>query len=775
MTDPGWSPGMLDIGQAAVGGHVVDLRPPLPDPSKTQLALMPEGERVTIDAEPNSTVAWTIGFHHDRAAQIETITWVDPPKSDPATQFESVTVEVSSESPIGPWTSLGEFTIERDSGGVATFTLDDRTWARFIRFTGSVPAAEEGVSVVRRELPDQIQVAEAPADGGYRSILGEWGTYQSTATHERQVEPEPITLDADAGNDAASATILAPGDTVTNSAAFGTDEDWYRIAVPPGDGLLTLDLTGIPALGVTATLFDDAGTEIAVDMTTTSADSLHLEAGVHPGESYLLRVTQPPTSVVCAFDTSGSVGSLVQIIYQGLTRFAADVLPAREFVNIVPFGEGRLLDEWSDQSYLLQSAIAAYPRTSSSSSSEAEEAILIANEGLAAFSGTRAIILITDAESGPTYEIRETLSPSLTAVAPRIFAVGIAGSSNPQLGQDLLQDWSSVNSGHYVYVRDQGEMDIAFDRAATELRRPSIYTILAETSAPEPTPTPQPTPLPVPTPEPTATPAADGSLQVLAPQLVAGQPPVIPAVADGQVAIILDTSGSMLQGLDDSTRADIARTALVDLVTTTIPAGTTVSLRTFGDTPDSCETLLVVPPQPLDGVSMSEVITTLPIVNLVRTPIGASLEAVAGDLGTGDGPQIVVLVTDGEETCGGDAAAAIQALVESGIDVRVNIVGFAIDDTQLAATFAEWASVGNGQYIDAGNAGELNRAVSQAVLPTFDVVDASGSVVASGQVGAGLIALPPGTYRVIIDSDPANVLDVVIESGVTTEADVPAP
>ncbi|MEJ7901912.1 MAG: VWA domain-containing protein, partial [Thermomicrobiales bacterium] len=149
----------------------------------------------------------------------------------------------------------------------------------------------------------------------------------------------------------------------------------------------------------------------------------------------------------------------------------------------------------------------------------------------------------------------------------------------------------------------------------------------------------------------------DGSLQVLAPQPAAGQPSVIPVAADGQVAIILDTSGSMLQGLDDSTRADIAKAALIDLVTTTIPAGTTVSLRTFGDTPDSCETLLVVPPEPLDGPAMAQTIANLPIVNLVRTPIGAALESVAVDLGPGDGPKIVVLVTDGEETCDGDPAA----------------------------------------------------------------------------------------------------------------------
>ena len=48
---------------------------------------------------------------------------------------------------------------------------------------------------------------------------------------------------------------------------------------------------------------------------------------MEPGASYRLRVTQPPTSVVFAFDTSASIGSLVPAVYQGLNGFAGDVLP----------------------------------------------------------------------------------------------------------------------------------------------------------------------------------------------------------------------------------------------------------------------------------------------------------------------------------------------------------------------------------------------------------------------------------------------------------------
>ena len=112
----------------------------------------------------------------------------------------------------------------------------------------------------------------------------------------------------------------------------------------------------------------------------------------------------------------------------------------------------------------------------------------------------------------------------------------------------------------------------------------------------------------------------------------------------------------------------------------------------------------------------------------------------------------------------------------SGIDVRVNIVGFAIDDPALEATFAEWAHLGNGQYIDAGNAAELNQAVAQAVAPTYDIVDATGAVIASGQVGGEPVNVPPGTYRIVIRSTPEIVIEeVVVVSGQPTSVQVPAP
>jgi hypothetical protein len=125
-----------------------------------------------------------------------------------------------------------------------------------------------------------------------------------------------------------------------------------------------------------------------------------------------------------------------------------------------------------------------------------------------------------------------------------------------------------------------------------------------------------------------------------------------------------------------------------------------------------------------------------------------------------------VLVTDGEETCSGDPAAAIQALADLGIDVRVNIVGFALDDQATKDQFADWARIGNGRYIDASNAGELTAAIAEAVRPTFDILDADGKTVGGGQIGGDPVSVPPGTYTVVINANPEQrIEDVEVGSG----------
>jgi hypothetical protein len=218
--------------------------------------------------------------------------------------------------------------------------------------------------------------------------------------------------------------------------------------------------------------------------------------------------------------------------------------------------------------------------------------------------------------------------------------------------------------------------------------------------------------------------------------------------AGSAVEIILDASGSMLQKIGKERRIDIARQTLTRLVTTTIPAGTPFAFRVFGRMEDSCQSDLDVPLGPLNVQAVSAKIAALEPKNGAKTAIGASLEQVASDLRTVRGERLVILLTDGEETCGGDPAAAIEKLKKAGTSVRVNIVGLAIDDPTLAATFRHWADAGSGAYFDAQGAAALNDAMAKAMRPGFEIVDAQGAVVGEGLAGGEPVRVMPGTYTV---------------------------
>lgn len=223
--------------------------------------------------------------------------------------------------------------------------------------------------------------------------------------------------------------------------------------------------------------------------------------------------------------------------------------------------------------------------------------------------------------------------------------------------------------------------------------------------------------------------------------------------ANSGVLVILDASGSMWQKLEDRFRIEIAREALVKLVSNTIPPGTPFALRAFGQRePRSCRTDLEIPLAPLVRATAATTIIAIEPQELSRTPIAASLAKVGEDLGGVTGERVVVLVTDGEETCDGDPEAAIRKLAASGTDVRVNIVGFAIDEYALRKTFESWAQLGNGTYLDAQNADDLAAAISQAVNAPFEVLNTGGDIIATGTSNGDAISLPVGDYTVRLRS-----------------------
>jgi hypothetical protein len=762
IASPGWSPAPeLNLAEPLNGGHITWVEPGATDPRQLD-TIVSEDQTQTWEPylQRGTIVSWALAFHDQRAAQLTRLEWVDPPGSDPKMRFHEVTVQVTTGSALGPWTDAGTWTLARaEDGSVAPFTFNQPTWARFVRFSGTGPA-----ETAYWEMPVVLRAFERPIDGDYRSILGAWGRRSTRAVHELLEQPDTTALeqpvDLEDGNDTSeTATVVEPGaDPVDAWIRRGEDVDWYSMTVPEGMNRLEFELVAGPTAGLEPTLHVSSGA--AVELEPISADTVDGSAwgaDVEPGATYRLRVEQLPFSTVFTYDTSGSMGRYVSYVTAALRGFAADITPGEEAALVMPFEDPPLLDTWSDDPYALETAVAGV--ASVSGSSAAERSLIAASRELALRKGPRAILLVTDAETS-SYPEMGSLWGYLQDVRPIIFAVHVEGGGAPALTSDLMQDWAASGGGFYEYAVSHGQVDRAFDRLATWLRRPAAYTVSwrATFESREP-----------------------GSLSVSAPVGPQGRGSFV-AGSGVAVEVILDTSGSMLDRVGKRRRIDIAKAVLTDLVRTGLPKGVPVALRVFGDQRDVCGTRLAVPLAPLDPSAVTRLVRGIRVVREADTPIAGAISAVPTDLAGNARTRIVLMITDAEEVwphrdlCGRDPAGAIEALRGAGIEVRLDIVGFGMSNRRAKAQMRRWAELGGGSYFDAGDQRELAEGIAVALRAPFQVFDEDGLLAATGTVDGPEVVLPPGRYRVEVLTSPVIVLeDVEILAGEGRDIELEQP
>ena len=228
-----------------------------------------------------------------------------------------------------------------------------------------------------------------------------------------------------------------------------------------------------------------------------------------------------------------------------------------------------------------------------------------------------------------------------------------------------------------------------------------------------------------------------------------------PAKSRKNLEIILDASGSMKTPLaGKKSRWDVALETL-RLVLEKLPDDFNVGLRIYGHregsrSPKTCtDSELIVPVGPIDRQGILEKAKAFkpkgetPLVySALQAPL--DLKEVGG--GT------VILITDGEESCKGDPVKAATTLKASGLDIRLNIVGFALSNPKTQKDLSGFAVATGGRFYPAQNGQALADALLIAAIDRFPytVFDATGKVVAQGEAGAGAEQLPDGEYRVVV-------------------------
>ncbi len=237
--------------------------------------------------------------------------------------------------------------------------------------------------------------------------------------------------------------------------------------------------------------------------------------------------------------------------------------------------------------------------------------------------------------------------------------------------------------------------------------------------------------------------------------VTADPPPAEPPPVRKNLLVILDLSGSMNLTLGKSTRIATARQVLKDLLAH-VSDDINVGLRVYGDRYGSKDTRtctdshLAAPVQPVDRAALTTLIDGARPRG--ETPLVYSVMQAVGDLKSAGGGSIV-LITDGEESCGGDFAAAAAALKQSGLSFKLDIVGFTLTGAKAQTSLSGLAGSTGGAYYAASDGPGLARALNATIdkFP-FTVTSAAGKIVAQGEAGDRGVDLPAGEYTLAVDA-----------------------
>ncbi|MGD8854641.1 MAG: VWA domain-containing protein [Gammaproteobacteria bacterium] len=179
----------------------------------------------------------------------------------------------------------------------------------------------------------------------------------------------------------------------------------------------------------------------------------------------------------------------------------------------------------------------------------------------------------------------------------------------------------------------------------------------------------------------------------------------------GGVLFILDGSGSMWGRVQGKEKIVIAREVMGELVSE-LPDQIQVGLMAYGHrSKGQCEDIELL--APVGASSKADVVDKINgIVPKGKTPITESFELAGERLKDREDETTVVLISDGEETCGGDPCARVRDLRQQGINVRVHVVGFDVSQTEREQLMCI-ADAGGGKYFSADNADQLKGALTE--------------------------------------------------------------
>ena len=203
--------------------------------------------------------------------------------------------------------------------------------------------------------------------------------------------------------------------------------------------------------------------------------------------------------------------------------------------------------------------------------------------------------------------------------------------------------------------------------------------------------------------------------------------------------LVFDASGSMAEKINGKSKLEIAKESTANFVTElNKEQGNYLGIVAYGHKGSNSAKDKAVSCAGIEELYRMDLIKPDVINSKINpltangwTPISDSLEKAKSILMRENSEGIknsVILVSDGEETCGGDPIKKAKELCDSNIKVVTNVIGFNVSGAQESQLKAI-ASAGCGTYYKANSKQELDNAFVKISGGSVDVNDGSGSSV----------------------------------------------
>lgn len=662
-------------------------------------------------------------FNNDDEALVDRISIKPDARTGKTNWARRVSIAISTNSPLDNFEDLGVLSLEQEATA-QEFSIGKR--ARYLR----------------------LRVLEN--FGGPRLNLGEVKAFEGTAPDYASVLtrklPGPIPRvdearpkdDYEPNDSAAEAKKIALGQSIRGSINPAGEFDYFSFALAgPSSRVITMDLKGDPNIRTGVELMRGDTVVKSFDPSKAVVSAAELSWKVDGGD-YLLRMTEPPISMVLIWDSSTSMRGSEQALQRGVEAFISR-LKAPDRLQLIQFSSKPepLTTNFSSDSAALQALFKK--RYKLTSGTAFFDSVLAGVKLLEGVPGNRAIVVMTDGADTQSKGVYPEFWKMLAEKRIRLYTIGLGKEMNRFVDKTgasakrTLAHLADATNGRFFFTENAEQLLNLYEDIASELRSVSDYQFTVRESQ------------------------GDGALLVSA---VAGRRVVTNALTP--MEIIFDASGSMREKIGQRRKIEVMKQVIPQIIES-MPPQQQIALRVYGHRIDSqrsgarTDSELVIPLGLVDKAKLNTAIAALPTRG--TTPIAYSLQQLPEDFADVPGEKTVVLVTDGREEAGGDPVTVVSNLIARGFNFKLNVVGFALGDNESKQQMQTIAEMTGGKFYDAASAAGLRDAVERSVVEDtlalpFELLDAAGAQVLKGTTSSKAVPVPEGLFTLRVQTSP---------------------